>query len=181
MSPISPIRRSVLVLSFFVAAAATAGCSPNPQVQTNSANVAGVARYKTYLIEITDSPPAGYRPAARSRNVLEMARPKIEAAMGKKGYTASAGAEADLIVRVSAGVRTVVDQPTGTAAIDGAPSETDEVSTLVINIIDMKSKEKLFEGAAKKEIHSRQVKDEDVAFAVTQMLDPVPASASSAR
>jgi hypothetical protein len=176
MSPISKLRRS-LSLSV-LCCLIVGGCATNPQVQTNSANVAGVARHKTFLIEMTESPPAGYKPAVRSKTVLEMARPKIEAALVKKGYSASPGAEADLIVRVSAGVRTVVDQPTGTAAIDGAPSETDEVSTLVINIIDMKSKEKLFEGAAKKEIHSRQVKDEDVAFAVTQMLDPVPASSA---
>lgn len=169
------LRRSVSML--FLVSAAIVGCSsPKPDVRTSSSNAAGIARHKSFSVEVSDTPPPGYSPAARSKNVMDMARPKVEAELARKGYVAATGAESDLIVRLSAGVRTVVDQPSGRVAIEGAPADLDEVSTLAVTIIDRKSSESLFSGTAKKEIHRTTVKESDVAYAVTQILEPVPAA-----
>lgn len=176
------IGRSLATFAVVLGLAAAAACGgTKPQVATTgSASAAGVARFKSYVMEIAETPPQGYSPAKRSKVVLEMARPKIEAELTKKGYVAaSSEAEADLVVRVAAGVKTIVDQPTGAAQIAGADADADEVSTLAINILDRKTKESLFAGSAKKEIHSRTVKDADVTTAVTGILEPVPASAAN--
>ncbi len=131
--------------------------------------------HKSYVIALTEKPPQGYSPAKRSKVVLDMARPKVEAELGKKGYVVAAAEEqADMIVELAAGVRVVVDQPTAAAAARGAEQDLDEVSTLTVNILDRKTKENLFAGSAKKEVHSQTVKDDDVTTAVAEMLEPIP-------
>lgn len=167
---------TALATLFLVTAAITGCASPPPHVETSSASPAGIALRKSFVIEVSDTPPPGYTPAARSRDVLDMARPKVEAELTRKGYVAKAGGEADMIVRLSAGMRTVVDQPSGRVAAEGAPADVDEISTLALTIVDRKSSETLFSGTAKKEIHRQTVKDADVAYAVTQILEPVPAA-----
>jgi hypothetical protein len=153
------------------------GCgSARPEVQTSSTNTAAMARYKTYAVDMSNPPPAGYSPASRSKTVLEMARPKVEAELGKKGYVAAAEADADLLVHLAAGVKTVADQPTGAVAIAGGDTELDEISTLTVTIVERKSKESLFSGKAKKEVHSRAPSDADVTSAVGEMLEPIPSA-----
>jgi len=169
----SSIARVASVL--FLVSVAVVGCSPKPQVRTQSTNAAGIAAHRTYLIELSETPPPGYAPAKRSKDVLEMARPKVDAELTRKGYVAGTG-ETDLVVRLSAGVRTVIDEPSGRVAVEGAPADVDEVSTLAVAIVDRKSGENLFSGAAKKEVHRKGIKDSDVAYAVTQILEPVPAA-----
>lgn len=163
---------AAVLLSFLaVACGAT-----KPEVTTSGAtSAANVARHKSYVVEISDTPPQGYSPAKRSKVVLDMARSKVDAELAKKGYVAASTADqADMVVQLAAGVRLVVDQPTASAAAAGADAEVDEVSTLSVNILDRKTKENLFAGSAKKDVHSKTVKDADVTSAVVEMLEPIP-------
>lgn len=173
------VVRSFVPLVIVVALAACGATKPQVST-TGKASAAAVGSHKSYFLLIVETPPQGYAPAKRSQQVLEMAKPKIDAELAKKGYAGVASeSEAELIVRVAAGVKQVVDQPTGSAQIAGVDSEVEELSTLAINIVDRTTGDSLFAGSAKKEIHSKSVKDSDVTAAVTGILAPVPASGSN--
>lgn len=171
------IAKTFVALGMFVAVTASCG-GTKPQVETTSAaSAASVAHYKTYSIEVATSAPKGYTLAKRSKVVLDMARPKIDAEMTKKGYVAKAGNDADLVVHVAAGVKLGTEEPSSGELRAGVDTDVDEVSTLAVTIHDRKTNESLFSGSASKEIHSKTVKEADVSFAVTEILEPIPASA----
>lgn len=173
------LTRSLASFAMLVALAACGATKPQIAT-TGKTSAAAVASHKSYFLLIVETPPHGYLPAKRSQQVLEMAKPKIDAELTKKGYASVASEnEAELVVRVAAGVKQVVDQPTGSAQLAGVDSEVEELSTLAINIVDRTTGDSLFAGSAKKEIHSKSVKDSDVAAAVTGILAPVPASGSN--
>lgn len=157
-------------------AAAVTACHKAPRdtmrVETNSAVVSNVARYRTYSHETASSAPIGYAPTALTPEVLEKVRWQIDAEMEKKGYVLVPSG--DLVVRISSGVRTVESQPTGGAAAAGAPAERDRVGTLVIDIFDRANEGHLFHGFAKDEIHTAVVDDKQIKEAVTEILEPLP-------
>ena len=158
-----------------LAVAAVAGCHNTPestmQVKTNSAAVSNVARYRTYSHETAALAPAGYAPTAFTPDVLEKVRRRIDVEMEKKGYVLVP--TGDLGVRISSGVRTVDDQPTGTAAAAGAPADRDQVGALVIDVFDRANEGHLFHGYAKDEVHS-DADDEQIDKAVMNILEPLP-------
>lgn len=141
------------------------------QVKTNSAVVQNVARHRTYSHETAALPPAGYATTALTPEVLEKVRRRIDVEMEKKGYVlVPAG---DLVVRISSGVRTVEDHPTGAAAAAGAPEEHDQIGSLVVDIFDRANEGHLFHGFAKDEVHA-DANDEQINKAVTKILEPLP-------
>ena len=172
MSSLAPFRVLPIVL---LAVAASTGCHKTPdstmQVKTNSAAVSNVARYRTYSHETASLPPAGYAPTAFTPDVLAKVRRRIDVEMEKKGYVLVPSG--DLVVRISSGVRTVEDQPTGTAAAAGAPVDHDQVGALVIDIFDRANEGHLFHGYAKDEVHA-DADDEQVDKAVMHILEPLP-------
>jgi hypothetical protein len=161
-------------------AAVTAACGNKVQVKTTSADVSSIARNRTYAHDPADGTPPGSSDPARAQQLLETARKQIDGELQRKGYALAAPGEADMIVRVTSAVRQVVDEPTGAMAAAGAPGELDTVGSLSIEIVERASRESLFRGVAKKEIHTRRVAENEVAAAVTEILEKVPASQAGA-
>jgi hypothetical protein len=156
-----------------------AACGSNVRVQTSSSNAAGVARRQTYALDLAAAPPSGYVTTPRTPEVLAKAGPRISAELERRGYAVAPEAEADMVVHVSSGSRKVVEEPSGGALRAGAPSMVDEVGILIVEIVDRKTNEKLFSGTAKKDIHTSKVDEAEIAAAVAQLLEPVPAAAAA--
>ena len=162
--------------------ASALGCHPaltsTMRVETNSAAVSNITRYQTYSHATAGSAPAGYTATRFTPEVLEKVRARIDIEMTKLGYTFVAEG-GDLVVRTSAGVRERLEEPTGRAAISGAPERQQQVGSLVIDIFDRKNGGHLFHGYARDEIHTKTATDDQINAAVTAILAPVPSRASS--
>jgi len=169
-----PVSRVLAVVA--LAAAAVCSChdaaQSTMQVKTNSAVVSNVARHRTYSHETAPRAPAGYETTAFTPELLGKVRRQIDVEMEKKGYVLVPSG--DLVVRISSGVRTAEDQPTGSAAAAGAPGEQDRIGSLVIDIFDRANEGHLFHGYAKDEVHSAGATDDQIAAAVTKILEPLP-------
>lgn len=160
----------------------TFGCHASPTstmyVKTNSAVVSSVAGYRTYSYETTAPTPNGYSATTITPDLLEKARRRIDVEMTKKGYELVPDGE--LRVRLSSGVRTTLDQPTGSAAAAGAPEEPDHLGVLVIDIFDRTNEGHLFHGFARDTFQSAKATDDQVSTAVATILAPLPARDPSA-
>lgn len=175
MRPHRPARFSVLALGALAAFAV--GCASNPtstmRVKTNSAVVSTVAEHRTYSHETAEQAPAGYAETALTPEVLEKVRQQIDVEMEKKGYQRVP--VGDLVVRISAGVRAGLEEPTGTAAVQGAPVTRDRIGSLVIDVFDRENQGHLFHGYARDQIHGDGPKDTQIDEAVKKILEPLPA------
>ena len=141
------------------------------RVKTNSAVVSNVARYRTYSHETAPVAPAGYSPTALTPEVLDKVRRRIDVEMEKKGYVLVPSG--DIVVRISSGVRTVEDQPTGAANAAGAPSDYDRLGVVVVDLFDRANEGHLFHGYARDEVHA-DANEEQINRAVMQILEPLP-------
>jgi Domain of unknown function (DUF4136) len=173
----SPRLRLATYLAVALGTFAITGCHQTPdrtmRVKTNSAVVSSAAQYRTYSHETAAEAPAGYAPTSLTPEVLAKVRRRIDVEMEKKGYVlVPAG---DLVVRISSGVRTTEDQPTGRAAAVGAPVEQDRLGALVIDIFDREHGGHLFHGYARDELRSEDLDEQQINGAVTKILEPLPA------
>jgi hypothetical protein len=107
--------------------------------------------------------------------VLEKVRRNIDALLQSKGYILDPSGE--LVVRISTGNRVVEDQPSGAAAVAGAPAKVEAEGALIIDIVERGTEKKLFHGFASDALPGAEVQDEKIAAAVTQILGPIPQSA----
>lgn len=152
------------------------GCHTDPgstmRVKTNAGVVSNVARYRTYSHETSSKPPQGYA-AQFTPEVLAKVRQDIDVEMQKRGYML-AETNGDLVVRISGGVRLVQDEPTGSAALAGAPVELDRVGALVVDIFDRQNQGHLFHGYARDELRGQSATDAQIRSAVTKILEPLP-------
>ena len=169
------IFRAAPVVAFAFAFMTLAGCHKTPdstmRVKTNSAVVANAAQHRTYSHEEAPVAPAGYARTTLTPEVLDKVRRRIDVEMEKKGYVLVPSG--DLVVRISAGVRTVEDQPTGASNAAGAPAEQDRLGALVIDIFDRENEGHLFHGFARDEVHG-DANEEQINRAVMQILEPLP-------
>jgi len=141
------------------------------RVKTNSAVVSSVAQYRTYSHETAPVAPAGYSPTKLTAEVLEKTRRRIDVEMEKKGYVLVPSG--DLVVRISSGVRTVDDHPTGAVNAAGAPEDRDRLGAIVVDIFDRANEGHLFHGYARDEVHA-DANEEQINRAVMQILEPLP-------
>ena len=152
------------------------GCHTTPdstmRVKTHSGVVSNVARYHTYSHETATQAPVGYT-GQFAPEVLEKVRQDIDLEMQKRGYVLTE-ANGDLVVRISGGVRMVQDEPTGGAALAGAPVELDRIGALVVDIFDRKNQGHLFHGYARDELRGEHASDAQIKSAVTKLLEPLP-------
>ena len=167
----------VVVLLLLVTAACGASSGSTMAVKTTGAEVSSLAHYRTYVHETAESPPEGFARGALRPVVLEKVRRDVDALLQAKGYVLDPGGE--LVVRISTGSRIVEDQPTGAAAIAGAPEKTEMEGALVIDIVERATDKTLFHGFARDVVPGGDVKDERVSQAVTRILQPIPVSASA--
>ncbi|MBX3261235.1 MAG: DUF4136 domain-containing protein [Labilithrix sp.] len=167
-----PTRSFTVAALALVAVACHKAPESTMQVKTHSAVVSNVARYRTYSHETAESAPAGYAPTAFTPEVLERVRRRIDLEMEKKGYVLVPSG--DLVVRISSGVRTEEDEPTGATVAAGAPVELDRVGALVVDVFDRSNEGHLFHGYARDELRTRDATDEQIDKAVTTILEPLP-------
>ncbi|AKU95788.1 hypothetical protein AKJ09_02452 [Labilithrix luteola] len=157
-----------------------AACGSTMQVKSNEANKgADVARYHTYAQETAEQPPEGFARTDLTPDVTDIIFKTVDEELSRRGYAqAPPGTKPELLVRSSSGVRQVRRQPTGKAAVVGAPSVEETQSQLVIDIFDQSGKQ-LFHGYAQDEVQPGQVKEERVDQAVAKILAPVPMSSQA--
>ena len=169
-------RRALPIVAFTLLEACATGPSSTLQVKTNSAVVANVAAHRTYAHAVATT-PAGYSEGRLTPETLAMARTRVDENLDAKGYVlAPTEEEADMIVRLSSGIRLRVQEPTGASANAGAPTETDIVGKLVVDLFDRKTGGQLFHGYARDEIHRDDVDGKKLGTAVRLILEPIPAA-----
>jgi Domain of unknown function (DUF4136) len=165
-----------LLLVAAVAAVAACGASSGSTmtVKTTGAEISSVAIYRTYTHATAETAPEGYARGPLRPVMLEKARGLVDAELQGKGYVLTENGE--LVVRLSTGRRTVEDQPVGRAAMAGAPATLETEGALVIDILERGTERKLFHGFASDVARGGDLKDEQLARAVSKILASVPAS-----
>lgn len=175
------LSRVVPVVGLALVALAV-GCHQTPgstmQVKTNSAVVASVAQFRTYSHQTASTAPAGYVEGAFTQDALERVRRRVDVEMEKKGYVLVPNGE--IVVRISSGVRNVIDEPRGSVALAGAPVQQTQIGSLVIDIFQRENEGQLFHGYARDELHHREATDLQINTAVQKILEPLPARSVSA-
>lgn len=158
-----------------------AACTPGKdrmgtmQVTTQSAVIASMAGHKTYAFESIAPAPPGDAQWAGAPLAVAQVKERIDAEMQAKGYVLDPNPE--LVIRISIGVRKVIDEPKGSAALNGAPVTTNTVTDLEIDVFDREDNGHLFHGTARDELHHREVDGDKLAKAVRIILEPVPPAA----
>ncbi len=166
-------KRGAVVAALTLSSLTFLACGSPVRVQTTSADASRIGDHPTYARE-TASAPDGYRPGARTANVLKSAWDEVDANLAKRGFVLADEKEARLTVRLASGVKIVESRTSGGALRDGAPAtDPDTLSTLVVQILDRKSGDILFQGTAEREIHSDKVDAKEIGVAVTKMLAPL--------
>lgn len=154
--------------------ATTQSSSSKMLVKTNGAVVSNVARHKTYSHETAAQPPVGYVPTRMTPAVLDKVRQDIDADLQRKGYVLANDGE--LVVRISQGVRSVREEPTGSSAVAGAPEIPDTRSALVIDVFERATNGHLFHGFARDDVDPTTIDEKKLNEAVTKILAPLPES-----
>jgi hypothetical protein len=144
-------------------------------VHTTGADIASVGAYSTYTRTVAEDAPDGYARTAPPPDVVDEVRQDIDALLQQKGYKPAP--DGALIVRVSTGTRIVMKEPTGTTAAAGAPATEQTEGALVIDIFERATGRQVFHGFARARIAGGRVDRDQIANAVSQILEPVPPSA----
>jgi hypothetical protein len=130
--------------------------TPPATVETTSATVGALQRYRTFSFEHASAPPAGYHGSARGPEVVDIAESLVADDLALKGFT-HVPEDGDLIVVVSAG-RRVVDKtrPLSRTAvvISGDRTETIRVpeGTIRVDAYDRTTRHEVWRGAATDEV-----------------------------
>jgi hypothetical protein len=166
-------KNGVLLDMALVAFLLVGGCdTPKPPtVTTSGAEVSSLTRYGTYSYAPAEEAyaPEGYARGSPSPELLDRVRRDVDAELQQKGYRYAENGE--LVVRISTGTRTVdrrIARGVRTLETQGA---------LVIDILDRNSGAEIFHGLARDAIRNDKVDDEQIARAVSKVLEDVPRSA----
>lgn len=156
-----------------------AGCARDKvgtmQVKTTSAVVASMAGHKTYAYESIAPAPEGTVQWGGATVAIAQVKERIDGEMQAKGYVLDPNPE--LLIRISIGVKTAIDEPQGTAALNNAPVMTNTVTAMNIDIFDLANNGHLFHGTSQDELHHREVDGDKLAKAVRLILEPIPPAA----
>lgn len=162
-----------------VALALVAGCAREKagtmQVKTSGTVVASMAGHKTYAYESIAPAPEGTVHWGGADVAIGQVKERIDGELQAKGYVLDPNPA--LLIRISVGVKTAVDEPQGSAALNNAPIMTNTVTVLSIDIFDHANNGHLFHGTAQDELHHREVDGDKLAKAVRLILEPVPPAA----
>jgi len=159
----------------FVVLALAACSGPELSVaHTTGAEVSSLSTYATYTHQDAQYAPEGFAPGPLRAEVLDRVRRDVDAELGRRGYRVAA--DGQLVVRISTGARTIEKQPTGALAAAGASEIEQTEGGLVIDIFDRASGRSVFHGFAHGVVQGEEVEDEQLASAVSKILEPVPRS-----
>lgn len=161
--------------------AAPSGCAPathslgTMHVTTNGAVVASMANHKTYAFEsVAPAPPSSVQWTGAA-GAIQSIKTNVDREMQGRGYVLDP--EPGLVIRISIGTHQQRDDATGSAAVFDAPSTTDQMIQLHIDVFDRANGGHLFHGVAKDELHSPEPEAEQLAKQVRLIFEPVPRSA----
>lgn len=143
-------------ISFVLCMCLGACATPPATVETSSATIGGLERYRTFSFENASTPPTGYRSSARGGEVVDIAKPLVADALARRGFTQT-NQDGDLVVVVSVG-RRVVDKTRPlsrtSVVITGDRVETIQVpeGTITVDAYDRATRAEVWRGAATDEI-----------------------------
>lgn len=143
-------------ISLFLCMCLGACAAPSATVETTSATIPALERYRTFSFENASAPPYGYRSSARGPEVIAIAEPIIADVLARKGFSHTAQ-DGDLVLVVSVG-RRIVDKtkPLSRTAvvISGDRVETIQVpeGAITVEAYDRKTHAQVWRGAATDEI-----------------------------
>jgi hypothetical protein len=144
------------IKSLFLCVCLGACATPPATVETTSATIPALERYRTFSFDSASTPPSGYRSSARGPEVVEIAQPLIADALERKGFTHT-DQDGDLVVVVSVG-RRVVDQTKPlsrtSVVITGDRYETIRIPEGAIHVdaYDRRTRAEVWRGAATDEV-----------------------------
>lgn len=169
------MKLSAIFLALSLGLVGCAGGAENPgnmRVKTTSAVISSMSGHKTYAYEAVAPAPEGDAQWTGAQAAIAEVKEHIDADLQAKGYVLSPNPE--MIVRISMGVRTVREEPTGSLAVAGAPSGQDVQQDLAIDVFDYANGGHLFHGTASNPLHHREPGENKLAKAVRLILEPVP-------
>lgn len=167
------------ILALLFAAASCGGAGSAKPVETTSADVATMARFRTYSYAVAEEAPRGYsRPRPNPRLIAEVTR-AVDAELQRRGYVrAGEGEASELVVRIATGSRVIEAMPAGRVeATTDMPFPEDTEGALVLDVFARGSAREVFHGFARQEVDERKGVDERmVQEAVSTLLEKVPPS-----
>lgn len=169
------MKKFAFIIVLALSAGGCAGGAQNPgnmRVKTTSAVVSSMSGHRTYAYEALAPAPPGDAQWTGAQAAIAEVKEHVDADLQAKGYVLSPTPE--MMVRISMGVRSVRQEPTGSMATLGAPSETDTQQDLVIDVFDYENGGHLFHGTASNPLHHREPGENKLAKAVRLILEPVP-------
>lgn len=164
----------VLLIAPIAACGGASGSTGAMKVTTSGAEISSVARFRTYTLAAAENAPEEYARGALTPAAVEKVTRGVDAELAAKGYVRADDGE--LVVRISTGRRSVEVQPTGSASLAGAPEQIKTEGALVIDIFERESGRPLFHGYARDIVQGGEVKDGQIAEAISKILEPVPTS-----
>jgi hypothetical protein len=143
-------------ISLFLCICLGACATPSATVETTSATIPGLERYRTFSFESAGTPPNGYRTSARGGEVIDIAQALVADALAKKGFTHT-GEDGDLAIVVSVGRRVVdKEKPLSRTAVvvSGDRVEIVQVSegAILIDAYDRTTRARVWRGGATDEV-----------------------------
>ena len=156
-------------------------------VHTRAAPNVSFEQYRTFAIGSGEEAPAGYQRSRVTPEVLSVVDSEVRGTFVALRYQEVPIADADLIVRVGAGVRKKSTPPApdqdsvgsqvSDEDLDGAFVYTD--GTLVIDVFDAKMKRRIWHGASREIIRSGSVDRARLESATRHILAHFPKVATS--
>ena len=175
----SPIQSLVArLLPVLLLSAAACGGGSALRVKTDDAKVAMVARHRTYSQEIAQTAPGTYAKGELTPEVVQEMGRAVDQEMGQRGYSLVTDGSGELVVRIAAGSRTSLDQPTGSAAARGGASATEATERgIVIDIFERATNEQLFHGYGRYDANPASMDEKKVREAVARIAATIPPAA----
>jgi hypothetical protein len=160
-------------MALFCAAIACNSTTSKPPLATASgvgAPQADFSKYQTFSFATANPPAPGYETTERSLEVQRKLAPLVQASLQKRGY-APAGANADLLIKISSGSGTLE----GDKVQRGNPAAESSSGFIGIDAYDRQTGASIWHGFAFAEIDPERVDEGLLARGVEYMLAEFPA------
>jgi hypothetical protein len=166
---------AIILASTLAACQATTSSLPGTShVQTTSAEPATFAPFRTFGFRLSEQPPAPYELSARSFEVERRVHDVVAAELVRKGYT-EAGADADLLVRISSGTATG-EKPEPITTSGGTENDPQliAVGEVVVDAFNRETGQQVWHGTAQAQIDPQRINGPALQATVQRMLTPFP-------
>jgi hypothetical protein len=164
----------VLAATLAACQATTSSVPGKSYVQTTSAEAAAFAPFRTFGFRLAEKPPSPYELSARSFEVERRVHDMVAAELVGKGYT-EAGADADLLIRISSGSAPgEKPEPITTSGGTENDPQTITVGEVVVDAFNRGTGQQVWHGVAQAEIDPKRINEPALQATVHRMLMPLP-------